>query len=190
MKRLLPLLLATFITGTILAQPTFQTDYYWLNTTYGNNTITGETMGLGFFAEMDRHIFGITFNVNNEVLPSPFVSKFPDIFSHDISFLYGRRWKEHFGYVGVYSGASLLIGENRGAFERRVDFMVNRIYEFYEVNNVTTVGLPLRAEVKLTPTKWMGVGIMAIGNINPRMSYGALVFSANFGLVNDKGALW
>ena len=132
----------------------------------------------------------MSFLMSEEGLRNPFVRKNPDIFIHDISFQYGKRWSQHYGYLVLSAGVGLVSGKDRGAFEQRVTYMRNRTYELYDIKNIRTIGIPLRMQLHITPVKWLGLGVTIQGNINARLPYAAILISGSVGRVNKKGAFW
>ena len=190
MKKILWIFYLGLILHPLAAQQGLKADYYWLTAGRGSNTLTGETMHIAFSTQMKKHIFNVSFYMSEERLNNPFVSKNPDIFIHDISFQYGRRWMEHFGFIVLSSGFSLITGKDRGRFEQRVDFMRNRVYELYEIKSLTTIGIPVQMQLQITPVKWLGIGISMQGNINSKLPYAAFLITGTVGRVNKGGAFW
>jgi len=184
---LFPLLL---LRSELSAQRTFPADYFWLNAGMGNNTLQGQSMYLSFSVQMKKQVFNVSFVMNEEELQNPFVRKNPDIFIHDISLQYGKRWSQHYGFIALTAGLSLISGKDRGALQQRVTYMRNRTYELYSIKNISTIGIPLRMQMHVTPVKWLGIGITLQGNLNARLPYAAVMISGSVGRVNKNGAFW
>ena len=190
MKKIFWIFFLGLLLQPLAAQQGLTADYFWLTAGRGSNTLSGETMHIAFSTQMKKHIFNVSFYMSEERLSNPFVSKNPDIFIHDISFQYGRRWMEHFGFISLSAGISLISGKDRGRFEQRIDFMRNRVYELYEIKNLTTIGIPVQMQLQVTPIKWLGLGVSVQGNINSKLPYAAFLLTGSVGRLNKGGAFW
>lgn len=190
MKFLYLLLITIPISFYSQSQPLNNGPYYWLTPVYGTNSLGGKTLGLSFFTQKDEHVFGVNFCMSDEAPDNLFIRKHPNTFTNDLALLYGRRLKEHYGQLGLYTGVSLVSGNTRGNLSQTIDYFVNHTYELYDEREFITIGLPLMAEVKLIPAKWLGVGIRAYGNLNFQLPYYGFMVTASFGLLNDRGGLW
>jgi hypothetical protein len=83
----------------------------------------------------------------------------------ELGLLYGRVRSTRFGHVSISTGVSVVGLSECGGRSRR---------------SCTTAGIPLVAEAA-AGARYVGLGLQAYGNLNPRAPYAGLAFFIQLG---------
>jgi hypothetical protein len=97
---------------------------------------------------------------------------------NQLDFLVGKyhdRKKFRFHYlagIGILKGFRTVLSINPNSWGR--------------IDHISTIGIPVKAGVKLLPSKSFGIGIEFQANLNAEKCFGMTVFSIEFGKLRDK----
>jgi len=117
-------------------------------------------MGLGLYYKKENELYSL--RITGTVEPRMHMwGNQPDESITECGVLYGRATKASYGVASVSGGISIVVASLYTSF--------------------TTVGIPLEAQLILTPTKIFGIGFKGFANLNPQKSFGGLLFCLQIG---------
>ncbi len=92
----------------------------------------------------------------------------------DVGVLYGAIAKAKYGYAAVSAGLGWVqykeaYGQHTGLFQRE------------HIRTINTVGLPVELQLFVTPTPYVGIGIIGFSNVNSVKTVSGAVLALQFG---------
>jgi hypothetical protein len=172
------LILFALLHENIYSQNTLHNDIvpkYWVNLGVGGSS-AGLSGGLGISYQTGNKLISLRFISNSKYSETMAGGQTTPETIWDVGALYGLISKRSFGYISISGGVSLVGGKIHGEYLGNINWI-----NTYEQINVITPGIPLEAQIFLTPFRSLGLGVNVFANLNPKKTFGGVLFCIQIG---------
>jgi hypothetical protein len=148
---------------------------YWLSAGVGGSSY-GFSGGLSISAQSGRSMLSIRY-ISSSRYGEGWLGGYTSSENvWDISPLYGFIAKGKWGYASVSGGIGLVGGTKHGQYLGSANWI-----NTYEKVPLTTIGIPLEAQLFFTPFSAFGIGVNGFANLNPKRSYSGILICLQWG---------